>query len=264
MFSQNEELYISLITGFILILFVTCVFILSVIRYKRKTFLHLNEKLQLQTQFDQALLQTKIEIQEQTLKNISQEIHDNIGQVLSLAKLNLNSFPTIEDDVIQTKLNDTKQLVSKALNDLRDLSRSMHGDKIAELGLQASLQAELKILQNTGHFITNLYISAKQYKLDPQTEMVLFRMVQEALNNAVKHSQAKNIEVQLQYDPMVFRLSVTDNGVGFNPDKLRAIDTGIGLKNMQNRAALIGADFTLDSNLDHGTKITIELKNLTP
>ncbi len=213
--------------------------------------------------FDHALLQTQIEIQEHTFKNISQEIHDNIGQVLSLAKLNLNSFPENTEPTVQTKIDDTKHLVAKALRDLRDLSSSMHGDKIAELGLQAAINAELRILQNTGQFTTHLQITGNTYSLDTQKEMVLFRMVQEALHNAVKHSKAKNIEVMLQYDPATFSLSVSDDGIGFNAAKLQVTDTGIGLKNMQNRAALIGANFELNSSAGNGTKISIQLKNST-
>ena len=166
-----------------------------------------------------------------------------LGRYSALPNCSPWYFPTIASEVIQTKVNDTKQLVSKALRDLRDLSRSMHGDKIAELGLQASIESELKILQNTGQFTTSLRVDGSLYNLEPQKEMVLFRMVQEALNNAIKHSKAKNIEVRIQYEPTIFRLSIIDNGIGFNPSTLQSSETGIGLKNMQNRAALINALF---------------------
>ncbi|MEO6730533.1 MAG: sensor histidine kinase [Ferruginibacter sp.] len=207
------------------------------------------------------ILQTQIEIQEQTLKNISQEIHDNIGQVLSLAKLNINTFAVNPDEATQIRVEDTKQLISKALRDLRDLSRSMHGDKIAELGLQQAIADELKLLQNTGKFLTNIVIAGSPYKMEQQNEMVIFRMLQEALNNAIKHSKAKNIEVNLQYDSEAFQLTIRDDGIGFDPSALQSAETGIGLKSMQNRAALIGAEFRLDSNTEQGTSIHIELKN---
>ena len=209
----------------------------------------------MQTQFQQALLQTQIEIQEQTLKTISQEIHDNIGQVLSLAKLNLNTLKLNEEQ----KLNDTKQLVSKAINDLRDLSRSLHGDKIAELGLPDAIDNELKILQNTGQFNTQFKTKGHTYKLTPQKEMVLFRIVQEAMNNAVKHSRAKNITVQLQYEPSQFILTISDDGDGFDTVALPAAQKGIGLNSMQNRAALIGGTFSIQSAQGNGTVITISL-----
>ncbi len=210
---------------------------------------------------NQALLHTQIEIQEQTLKTIAQEIHDNIGQALSLAKLNLNTFPAISDAAIQTKLDDTKDLVSKAIVDLRDLSRSMHGDKINDLGLEEAIAGELKILKNTGQFSTNLQITGNTYRLQPQKEMILFRMVQEALNNAIKHSKATNIEVQLEYNDSYFRLAIVDDGVGFNPALLQSAKTGIGLKSMQNRAALIGGIFSVVSGIATGTVITIKLNS---
>jgi len=234
-------------------------FIALSIQRRRKMFL---EKKEMKIKFEQELLQTQIEIQEQTLKTISQEIHDNIGQVLSLAKLHLNTFEGIESNSNQTKINDTKNLVSKAINDLRDLSRSLHGDKIAELGLQESVENELKILQNTGQYKTELKITGEPYKLAPQKEMVLFRMVQEAMNNAIKHARAKNITIAMLYQPEIFNLIITDDGIGFNTASLQAVQTGIGLKSMQNRAALIDGTFTINSAAGNGTEINIELKKL--
>ena len=211
-----------------------------------------------------ALLQTQIEIQEQTLKTVAQEIHDNIGQILSLAKLNLNTFPVITDAAIQARVDDTKHLIGKAIVDLRDLSRSLNGDKINELGLEQAISSELKILQNTGKFSTGLLITGSPYKLDSKKEMVLFRMVQEAMNNAIKHSKAKTIDVQLMYGTEIFQLSITDNGIGFNPANLLAQQPGIGLKSMQNRAELIGGIFSVLSSSATGTSIIIEIKNIQP
>jgi len=221
----------------------------------------IEEKKMMQVEFQQALLQTQLEIQEQTLKNISQEIHDNVGQVLSLAKLNLGTFENTESVYNQTKINDTRQLVSKAINDLRDLSRSLHGDRIAELGLQDAISNELKILQNTGQYQTAFTITGDRYKLEPPKEMVLFRIVQEAINNSIKHAKAKKITVQLKYQPASFILSVEDDGIGFNATGLEAAQKGIGLKSMQNRAALIGGSLSLDSAPGNGTVINIDLKN---
>ena len=149
--------------------------------------------------------------------------------------------------------------MSKAINDLRDLSRSLHGDKIAELGLTEAISNELKILQNTGQYNTELKIIGESYKLQPQKEMVLFRIFQEALNNAIKHSKSKKINVLLKYETNKFSLAINDDGVGFNKEALDVFQSGIGLKSMQDRAALIGAMFTLHSVPGNGTLITIEL-----
>ena len=209
--------------------------------------------------FEQELLQTQLEIQEQTLKTISQEIHDNVGQVLSLAKLNLNTLSFSEGADKQQKIENSISLVGKAINDLRDLSRSMNGDKIADLGLQEAIENELKIIQNTGQFSTNITITGKPYKLKAQNEMVIFRIVQESLNNILKHSKAQNIVADIHYEPNLYKLFIRDDGSGFEVSSLEAGKTGIGLKNMQSRAALIGAVFSIESAGHTGTTVSIQL-----
>jgi signal transduction histidine kinase len=229
---------------------------------KRKQ--HFRQKKMLEVQFQQELLQTQLEIQEQTLKTISEEIHDNVGQVLSLAKLNLNTVGNITDLVIQSKLNNTKTLISKAINDLRNLSRSLHGERIGEIGLQEAIINELKIIQNTGQFKTDLQLTGQAFKLDPQKEMVLFRIVQEALHNAVKHSNAVHFKVLMDYNTGNFTLTISDDGKGFQVELMPATQNGIGLKSMRNRSALIGGKFSLQSSKNYGTSITIELPPPNP
>ncbi len=257
----EESLVTLILIGTVIALFfVAFVVLLSYLFTTKKNKL-IREKQLMKTQFQQELLQTQLEIQEQTLKTISQEIHDNVGQVLSLAKLNLNTVGAISDVKVQSKIDSTKDLVSKAINDLRDLSRSLHGEKIGEIGLEEAIANELKILENTGQYETALNINGKPFKLDPQKEMVLFRIVQEALHNAVKHANATNLKVELNYSTEVFKLIIQDNGVGFDPGSLTSSKTGIGLKNMHNRAALIGGEFLINSSEKNGTSICIEIPN---
>ncbi len=223
---------------------------------QKKNRANIQEKQVMKTQFEQELLQTQIEIQSQTLKTISQEIHDNVGQVLSLVKLNLGTLITDEEK----KLKDTKQLVSKAINDLRDLSRSLYGNKIAELGLAEAINNELKILQNSGQFKTSFKITGEPFKIQPQNEMVIYRMLQESLNNTIKHSKAQNIDVTIKYAADVFTLTIADDGIGFSLENLPATNNlGMGLKSMQSRAALIAAQFFVESSKNNGTSISIEL-----
>ncbi len=254
----GEESLTSLILlgTIILVVLVSFIILLSYLFTARKNKF-LKEKELMQSQFQQELLRTQLEIQEQTLKTISEEIHDNIGQVLSLAKLNLNTMPNSGEQKIQ----DTKNLVSKAITDLRNLSHSMHGDIIAQLGLQQSIVNELRIIENTKTFATALKITGTVYKLHAQKEMVLFRMVQEALHNIVKHSAAANITVTLQYLPGTFTLTVADNGKGFDLTPLNKTTDGhgMGIRSMHNRAKIIGATFNMSSTLGSGTVITIEL-----
>ncbi len=253
-----------LIGTIIVIFFVAFVVLLSYLFTTKKNKL-IQEKQLMKTQFEQALLQTQLEIQEQTLKTISEEIHDNVGQVLSLVKLNLNTVGHLPDERAQQKITKTKELVSKAINDLRDLSRSLHGEKIGEIGLPDAIANELRVIQNTGQFETDIQIKGQAYKLDPQKEMILYRIVQEALHNSIKHARSLKLQVELDYQPDLFILTVMDDGTGFDPAALPGSQTGIGLKSMQNRAALIGGTFSIHSSNNNGTSISIVIPaNLKP
>jgi two-component system, NarL family, sensor kinase len=232
--------------------------VLFIIIHKKRQAGYLKEKEFLQASFQQELLKTQLEIQEQTLKNISQEIHDNIGQVLSLAKLNLSTIPPSENEAVNQKVDHTRQLVSKAIIDMRDLSRSMHGDRIAEMGLKNAVENELSIMRNTGQYQTELIVTGTHYALDRQKEMVLFRIVQEALNNCIKHAKTKKISLHLNYDPR-FSMRVTEEGIGFDLRDLEQPNKGIGLKNMQNRAAMINGIFSINSSVEKGTSLNIEI-----
>ena len=241
---------------FLLLAIFIAVFLIAAYRRKTRNQQHM---IRLQNEKQQELLQTQIEIQEQTLSNISQEIHDNIGQVLSLAKLNLNTIPTQTEIEVSAKISKTKELITKAINDLRDLSRSMHGDRIAELGLKDAIENELAILQHTGQYKTFFTVSGNHYTLAKQNEIVIFRMLQESINNSIKHAKAKTITVEINYEPQHFQLWVSDDGQGFDVNALSVSETGIGLKSMRSRAALIGGDFSIQSSPFSGTNIAIKL-----
>ena len=250
MLSSSEELKIAIVTTsilmFLLIVFILFLFLIFQLR-KRKA----------QAILEKEILTAQIEIQEQLFKNVSQEIHDNVGQILSLAKLNLNGLQTIEG--AGAKVESAQQLISKAIGDLRNLSRSMNGERILATGLQAAIENELTILQHTGHCSTSLEVSGLPFRLEPQRETIVFRMVQEAMTNCIKHSGAKNIHIKLENRPDEYMVCISDDGIGFDKTVLSSNHTGIGLSNMQNRAHLIDGTCAISSENGKGTTIEIIL-----
>jgi signal transduction histidine kinase len=250
--SSTEEFRIAIITTsilmFLLVAFILFLFLAFQLR-KRKA----------QSILEKEILAAKIEIQEQTFKNVSQEIHDNVGQVLSLAKLNLNTVSGIADEKAVLKIESTNKLISKAIGDLRNLSRSMMGDKVTETGLQVAIENELTILENTGQYKTTLEVTGPSFRLDAHKEMMVFRMVQESLTNCIKYAKAKSILIKLSNTNENYSVSIYDDGIGFDVESLQSAKTGIGLKNMQNRASLIRATFFIRSAPGKGTTIEIIL-----
>jgi signal transduction histidine kinase len=244
---------------FLLLALLFIIFIVFSIQRKRKMIL---EKKQMEHQYQQTLLQTQLEIQEQTLKNISQEIHDNIGQALSLAKLNLNTMPATDNEALQQKIANSKELVSKAITDLRALSRSLDTDYVQEMGLQRAIEYEMEIIKKTGTIDTSLMVEGSLFRLDKQKELILFRIVQETFNNILKHAGARTLNVHINYAPDAFTLTIEDDGKGMDLQPLneeKNNNFGLGIRNMHSRAKLIGADFSMTSSPGQGTEVRINL-----
>jgi signal transduction histidine kinase len=257
----QEYEVITFITVVILVIIIAGFFIFILVAFaNRRKRIHMQEKETMTHSFQQEILKAQLEIQEKTLNNISQEIHDNIGQVLSLAKINLVSLDETLTPLQATKIKDTRLLISKAIQDLRDLSRTINPEYIMEMGLNRLIEFDLEIIGKTGLFSARLQVEGEIRKLDPQKELILFRMVQELLNNAMKHSGAASLEVMLTYHAHHFMLLVKDDGAGFDPEVARQSGTaGLGIKNIQNRAALIGAKYELKTEPGYGTTVTISL-----
>jgi two-component system NarL family sensor kinase len=227
--------------------------------YTKRHNKHLSEKVQMRSHFEQELLRTQLEIKEQTLKIISQEIHDNIGQVLSLAKLNLNMMDLTQQEELKDKIVDSKKLVSKAIQDLRDLAKSMNTDNIEAIGLIQAIEYEMEMMRKAG-FSAELNAGGKIVRLEPQKELILFRIVQEVINNIIKHAEANRIAVTIEYGENEMNLNVKDNGKGFDLSPLNESSNsnfGLGIRNMHNRARLIGADFSINSDASKGTEVCL-------
>ena len=249
-----------IIISTMVILMFTIGFFLFIIKFQRRQHKHMHEKNSLQSQFQQELLRTQLEIQEQTLKTISQEIHDNIGQGLSLVKLNLAVMDLKQPENLQEKIDDSKKLVGKAIQDLRDIAKSLNTDNIAAMGLVRAIEYELEMIRKTGSYHTGSDTKGTIIKLEPQKELILFRIVQETLNNIIKHANAKTINVKTIYSDKQLELTIMDDGDGFDMDSLgngQDNNSGLGIRNMHSRAKLIGADFSMSSAAGSGTMVRL-------
>lgn len=242
-----------------LMLFFIIFFYLFMIQSYRRRTMHIKDMHNLQAKFESTLLKSQLEIQEQTFRNISQEIHDNIGQALSLAKLNLN---TINTSNIEDKIALTENLLSKAIADLRDLSKSLNGEKITDLGLQAAIEHELSLIEKAVTLTTELITDDLELLLDDRQVIVVFRMIQEVLNNILKHAQASHITVTFSTVNAATLIAVKDNGVGFDPDSLNEEKIGIGLKNMKQRARDINGEVAIRTAPAQGTEVLITIHPL--
>ena len=259
---QNTEIYLFIITGIIILNAFLGFIVYFIFMYRKKQKLNQLEKTQLMLEYQQNLLQTRLEIQEQTFKNISLEIHDNIGQILSLAKLNLSSIELSDPSVAPEKALSAKNLVSKAIQDLRDLSRSLNTDYVSQMGLARAVEYSLDIIKKTSLYETEMTIEGAIKPFDSRRELILFRIVQEILNNIIKHAQASKIRIALKYGEDSFHLAVSDNGQGFDLNPINDNTSfGLGIRNMHARANLIGAEFQISSTIGAGSSVILTIKS---
>jgi len=218
----------------------------------------------IQEAYAQEMLKAQIELQEHLLGNISAEIHDNLGQLLSLIKLNLNGLTRKlqSDEGSLVIIDETKSLVSTVINDMRNISKTLSPEFISAFGLEETLRFELDRIQRTGLIKTSFAVKGEALDFDPKVKIVLFRVTQEILNNAIKHSEATKLEVSLKYTREKLVLKVADDGKGFDLAEVTTRDigeAGAGLQNMKNRVEIVGGILNLESEPGKGTHVVIEL-----
>lgn len=227
-------------------------FYLLFIQYSRRKIEHLQQMKDMQFEYGQILLKSQLEIQEQTLLHISREIHDNIGQVLSLVSLNLNTIGASDTE----KLKFTRNLITKAIDDLRGLSKSLNPERVQMIGITESIRTELGQVEKTGLFQTKLIVGADIDDISPEKTIILYRMVQEVLNNIIKHASADKIDVVIEGRSGQGKISIADNGCGFN---VQDNTTGMGLQNLTQRAVMINAEVKIVSSINKGTTVSFTL-----
>ncbi|HWZ16815.1 MAG TPA: ATP-binding protein [Mucilaginibacter sp.] len=258
---RYENIQILVLSTAALFILVTGFIIYFVILYRNKQIRNKQEKEQLQARYSQEILRAQIEMQDQTLNYISGEIHDNITQVLSFVKLSLAMPANLTENDRQLKINESRELIGQTINDLRDLSKSLSYEHITSLGLLKTIEIEVERIKKSGLLNVTFLFEGEPYSLGSQPELVLFRIFQEALNNTLKHASAKHLKISLQYFNHLFNLTLEDDGDGFSK-KLLYDQSGSGLKNIENRAALIGAVATIESSPGNGCCIKVTLNPL--
>lgn len=258
---QTDQGIISIVIAGTVVLLLLVIFIIGFLfLYQgRHNKYHLEQE-HLKSTFSQELLKAQIEMQEQTLNYVSREIHDNITQVLSFVKLNLAMKGNISETQKETKIDESRKLVAQAITDLRDLSKSLSFEHIAQLGLVKTINIEVERLNKSSIMDASITVDGQVVALGDERELVLFRIFQEALNNSLKHSGANQFKIGLHYSPHLFNLTIADNGAGFAYDASQ--NGGSGLRNMQNRAALIGGAANISSAPGKGCCITITIDPL--
>jgi len=250
---EKLDLFLFIVSAsMFLLLFAVAIILLIRIYKKRKTKLILEKEL-MSSRFEQTLLNAKLEIQEQTFSYISSEIHDNVLQILGLARLNLNRM---EEDGDVQKIVLIDQQMGEAIADLRKLSHSLSTDVIRNTGWIKAAQRLLADLEKTGTCKVSFSAEENLPVLENEKHIILFRMIQEIINNIIKHAKAGHIKFTAVKKTGQIIVAIEDDGKGFEPDK---VAKGAGLQNLESRSTAIGAKMDIESAAGSGTRIIIAI-----
>jgi len=260
--SSDNDIFVMIITVTIVLVILLAFIVSFISMYRSRQMKHRLEMESVKEQYNQEILKTQLEIKEQTLKNISEEIHDNVGQVLSLAVLSLSAIELDDTEKAADKIESITKLVEKAVADLRNLSKTLDSDNIANLGLATIIKFEMDLLEKTGVYKTSFELNGEEKKLSGEKEIVLYRIIQESLNNIIKHAKASFIKIVLSFSDSQLNIEIADDGSGFervDVGERNIYLNGAGIKNMQRRANLIGGCFDIKSVPSSGTTISLKV-----
>ncbi len=251
---KKEE--ILLLVYFITIIFLLVLFVVVFfIAFQRKKNKFLKERFEAEKRYQRELANSQIEIQEQTLKNIAWELHDNVGQLLSVANIQLNVLMNSIPETYHNQIKETKGVVQETVQEIRSLSKVLNNDVVLKNGLLKSLQVELDRFNRLDYLKATFKISGDIVPLNNASEIIVFRILQEFLSNVIKHAKASKLFVHLDYQEKALEIVAEDDGVGF--DISQKTDSS-GMETMHSRAELLNAKFSIVSEIGKGTRLFIK------
>ena len=237
-------------------------FILITIFLYRKKQIAFQEKINdIEANYEKNLLKTKLEIQEHTFQHISREIHDHITLSLTLAKLHLHTVDWQNKEKSYEKIETSIDLLGSSITELGDISKSLNADIIIQQGLLQALEEEMQRIRQADPFILEFELTGIPVYFDSQKELIIFRIIQEAFNNIIKHAHATIVKLSLHYNERKLVVTVNDNGIGFDTE-LSEHKGHAGLNNMETRVKVLKGIMTLHSEPGLGTSLSFTVPSM--
>ena len=255
---SNSIILIYFVGTFGMVLLALSIFFFFIIYQKRmlKKQLELNET---RARQQEEIIQNTISSQEKERKRIAQDLHDEVGAMLSVVKLNVGRIEKKSQEPNAKQLAaETKTYIDEVITQVRRISRSLLPPSLEKLGLFFALEELATWVNKAEQLKIVCWKSGEQFRFLNNKELAVFRIIQELLNNAIKHSGASTIEINTRFSANDnLTISVTDNGNGFELNE--KLKTGLGLKNLESRTQIIGAKFKMKSTVGKGTTAIIYL-----
>ena len=251
---EREIIIFIVIANIILLVFIGGI-IAFIFQFRKRKVLHNQEKEQMNQGYEQQLLETQLETQFQTMKDIGREIHDNIGQKLTLASIYTQQMAhTSQQAALKENLENIGKIINDSIHDLRQLSKTLVNPISPTIDLLELLNMEAEQLRQVSSLKLKIHCTENCLDFESQTRNSLHRIAQEFIQNTLKHAKAKNIDIRIDKTENQTKITLTDDGKGFDTQQE---NLGIGLVNMRRRALELGGTCEITSSKNKGTTLTL-------
>jgi two-component system, NarL family, sensor kinase len=243
--------------GTVVMLLLVTAIILFMIFYQKKMIQEQIRRQKLELEYQKKMMVAVLDSQENERRRVAGDLHDSIGAMLSAIRLGLVTLGRQIPD--PQSINDAKEMLDETIGSVRRISRDLMPSTLEKFGLAHALKELCDRFQSTSQLPIQYQEEGQIRSIDAKRELMIFRMVQELLNNAIKHAKASRISVTLQFYHAL-QIVVEDDGVGFNFDAQHTStksEKGLGLFNIENRTRLLNATLEFDKERKKGTRITV-------
>lgn len=265
---NSQEVFVTIIACIGLFLCIAVVLVSFILHFQRKKYVHNKELVSIAEASKRQLVQSKLEVAEETRLYIARELHDNIGTLSSLIKINLNLLSEEKDETKKTAfLAESKELAKTLITEVKQLSVSLNTERLVRMSFSQLLNLEVERIRKLNLFIVEYGCSGEEWSITPDSQLILYRVCQEILHNIIKHADPFKVCINLNFERSLLTLRISDDGNGFlmeTEQTGKQVSSGSGLLNIYARIHLIGGKLLLDSSPGKGTKYYIELPLTNP
>jgi signal transduction histidine kinase len=260
MFSDGKEIFGAVIAITFIVLLLSSLVVIVIINYKRKQEIYNKEKEVLLLAFENERIKIQTEVEEETRQNLASELHDNIGQLMSLTNVILSSVNMNNIVKAQEKIQSAQELVLQSIKDMRHLTKLVQGENILSDGLREAIDQEIRWLQRNEYYkISVQFIGSLENVKNLNKDLIIFRLFQESIHNIIKHADATVIDIKIEVSSSLFSMQIEDNGKGLPVEDIDKNKKGLGLQNMQKRAHMLGGVMNIESIPLKGTKVIFSI-----
>ncbi|TLU99004.1 sensor histidine kinase [Dyadobacter luticola] len=242
---NSEELKWALLIASLAMLTMAFCMISFVMYYQKRRFEEEKKINDIEKNYNRLLLDTALNSEETERRRIAQDLHDDIGTMLSLTKLSLNQLnklvSKIGDDKQDLIMKKSQSLVEETILHVRRITRDLVPTTLERFGLMEAIEEFINKLEEDNNLVISFHSNTEEFPRQGQKlELTLYRIMQELVNNAIKHASCSKIDISLEVDDQFIGLRVTDNGVGFDPEKIKENNlAGLGLLGIESRLSIV-------------------------